>query len=61
MGFLHTVLIFYVLCIPLCKTKVLVFLYEHFMDLRVGPGVCGGNSTEREHKAVGEQYSMGVS
>lgn len=42
MRFLHTVLILYVLCIPLCKTKALVFLYEHFMDLRVGSGGGGG-------------------
>lgn len=59
MGFLHTV--FYVLCIPLCKTKTLAFLCEHFKDLRVGPGVCVENSTVGEHKAVGEQYSTGVS
>lgn len=38
MGFLHTVLILYVLCIPLCKTKTLAFLYEYFKDLRVGSG-----------------------
>lgn len=41
MGFLHTELILYVLCIPLCKTKTLAFLYEHFKNLRVGSGVWG--------------------
>lgn len=36
MGFLHLVLILYVLCIPLCKTKTLAFLSVHFKDLRIG-------------------------